>query len=129
MKKIKELYIVIEDRPNSAGDLFRLLKKRNISVYAVGIFLDAARLYVSNSVKALRLLQENNYVVEEREVLMIDLPNKEGALMELTMKLGKAGINIDYLYGALEPKQKTGAIILEVDKPDLVLEIFRNHSF
>ena len=129
MKKIKELYIVIEDRPNSAGELFRLLKKRNISIYAVGIFLDAARLYVSDSVKALSLLQENNYVVEEREVLMVNLPNHEGALMELTMKLGNAGINIDYLYGALQPKQKIGTIILEVDKPDLVIDIFRNHSF
>jgi hypothetical protein len=129
MKKIRELYVVIEDRPNSAGELFRLLKKRNISIYAVGIFLDVARLYVSDSVKTLSLLQENDYVVEEREVLMITLPNREGALMELTMKMGNAGINIDYLYGALEPKQKTGAIILEVDKPDLVVDIFRHHSF
>jgi len=129
MKKIKELYIVIENRPNSAGDLFRLLKKRNISIYAAGIFLDAARLYVSDSAKALSLLQDNNYVVEEREVLMVNLPNREGALMELTMKMGNAGINIHYLYGALEPKQKIGTIIIEVDKPDLVVDIFRNHSF
>lgn len=129
MKKIKELYIVIEDRPNSAGDLFRLLKKRKISIYGVGIFLDAARLYVSDPAKTLGLLQENNYVVEEREVLMVNLPNHEGALMELAMKMGNAGINIDYLYGALEPKQKTGTIILEVDKPDLAVDIFRNHSF
>ena len=129
MKKIKELYVIIENRPNSAGDLFRLLKKQRISVYAVGIFLDTARLYVSDPVKALALLQENNYVVEEREVLMVNLPNREGALMELTMKMGNAGINIDYLYGALEPKQKTGTIILEVDKPDLIVDIFKNHAF
>ncbi|MBN2366204.1 MAG: hypothetical protein EH225_09440 [Calditrichaeota bacterium] len=129
MEKIKELYVIIEDRPNSAGDLFRILKKKNISVYAVGIFQDTARLYVSDPQKTVATLHANNYVVEERDVLRLSLPNRQGALMELTMKLGKAGINIDYLYGALEPKQKKGTIILEVDQPELALQIFRNHEF
>ncbi len=129
MQKIIELYVVIENRPNSAGELFRILKKKNISIYAIGLFQDVARLYVSDSMKAFTLLQDNNYVVEEREVLAINLPNHPGALMELTMKLGNAGINIDYLYGALEPKQKKGMLILEVDKPDLAQDIFRNDRY
>lgn len=126
MQKIKELYVVIENRPNSAGELFRVLKKKNISIYGVGIFLDTARLYVSDSREALSVLQDHNYVVEEREVFAVELPNRQGALMELTMKLGNAKINIEYLYGAVEPKQKKGLIILEVDKPELALQIFQN---
>ncbi len=129
MEKIKELYVVIENKPNSAGDLFRLLKKKDISVFAVGMFQDTARLYVSDPEKTIEILKENNYVVEERAVLQVSLPNRQGALMELSMKLGKAGINIEYLYGALEPKQKKGTIILEVDRPELALQIFRNHQF
>jgi len=126
MQKIKELYVVIENRPNSAGELFRVLKKKKISIYGVGIFLDTARLYVSDSREALSVLQDHNYVVEEREVFAVELPNRQGALMELTMKLGNAKINIEYLYGAVEPKQKKGLIILEVDKPELALQIFQN---
>jgi hypothetical protein len=129
MEKIKELYVILENRPNTAGELFRLLKKKKIAIYAAGIFQDTARLYVSDTVKALLALQENNYVVEEREVLQVILPNYQGALMELTMKLGNAGINIEYLYGALEPEQKSGIIILDVDRPDLALKIFQNHQF
>jgi hypothetical protein len=129
MKKISELFVVIENRPNAAGDLFRLLKKKDLSVYGIGIFQDTARLYISDSQKALEVLQENNYVVEEREVLQVILPNRQGALMDLTMKIGNAGINIHYLYGALEPKQKKGVIVLEVDNTDLAFEIFRNHKF
>jgi hypothetical protein len=129
MKKITELYVIIENQPNAAGNLFRLLKKKNIAVYAVGVFQDTARLYVSDPKKTISLLHELNYVVEEREVLAVSLPNKTGALMDLTMKLGNAKVNIDYMYGALEPKQKEGTIILEVDNPNLALELFRNHSF
>ncbi len=129
MEKINELYVVVENRPNTAGELFRILKKRNISIYAVGIFQDTARLYVSDPEKAVKALQENNYVVEEREVLQVLLPNRLGVLLELTVKLGNAGINIEYLYGALEPSQDNGIVIFEVDQPDLAIEIFRNHKF
>lgn len=129
MERIRELYVILENQPNTAGELFRLLKKKKIAIYAAGIFQDTARLYVSNTVKALLALQENNYVVEEREVLQVLLPNYQGALMELTMKLGNAGINIEYLYGALEPEQKSGIVILDVDRPDLAMKIFQNHQF
>lgn len=129
MEKIQELYVILENKPGTAGELFRILKKKRISVYAVGMFVDAARLYVSHSEKALNVLQENGYEVEVREVLKVALPNHQGALMELTMKLGNAGINIKYLFGALEPKQKRGTIILEVDDPELALDLFKNHVF
>jgi hypothetical protein len=129
MERIKELYVILENRPNTAGELFRLLKKKKIAIYAAGIFQDTARLYVSNTTKALLALQENDYVVEEREVLQVLLPNYQGALMELTMKLGNAGINIEYLYGALEPEQKSGIVILDVDRPDLAMKIFQNNQF
>lgn len=129
MEKIKELYVVIENRPKATGEMLRIIKKKNISIFGVGIFQDTARLYVSDSKQAYQVLHENNYVVEEREVLRVLLPNHPGALMELTTKLGNAGININYLYGALEPKQPGGTIILEVDNPALALDIFKSHKF
>ena len=129
MEKIKELYVVIENRPKATGEMLRIIKKKNISIFGVGIFQDTARLYVSDSKQAYQVLHENNYVVEEREVLRVLMPNHPGALMELTTKLGNAGININYLYGALEPKQPSGTIILEVDNPALALDIFKSHKF
>ncbi len=129
MEKIKELYVVIENRPKATGEMLRILKKKNISIFGVGIFQDTARLYVSEPKQAYQVLHENNYVVEEREVLRVLMPNHPGALMELTTKLGNAGININYLYGALEPKQPSGTIILEVDNPALALDIFKSHQF
>jgi len=97
------LYVVLENRPGAIGEMCRILKKRDISIFAIGVFIDAARLYVSDPTRALEGLLEYGYEVEERSVL--------------------------YLYGALEEKQKKGTIILEVDKPDLALKIFRNHQF
>lgn len=129
MEKIQELFVVLDNQPRAAGELFRVLKKKRISIYAVGLFLDTARLYVSDPENALEVLKEHGYAVDTRQVLRVILPNRRGALMDLTMKLGNAGINIEYLYGALEEKQKKGIVVLEVDKPDLALDLFRNHQF
>jgi len=129
MNKILELFVVLEDRPKATGEICRLLKKKRISIYAIGIFQDTARIYLSDPEKAREVMQEHGYEVEIREVLRVVLPNRQGALMELTTKLGNAEINIEYMYGALEEKQKKGILILEVDKPDLALDIFKNHQF
>ena len=129
MRKIQEVFVVLENRPGTIGEFTRILKKKRIAIYGIGVFADVARLYVSEPGKALESFKEHGYEVEMRDVLQVDLPNKVGALMELTQKLGNAGINIEYLYGATEKNRRKGLIILEVDRPDLALDIFHNHLF
>ncbi|NIS38428.1 hypothetical protein GWN91_04565 [Candidatus Saccharibacteria bacterium] len=129
MEKVQEVYVVLDNKPGTAGNLCRILKKKGIAIYAIAMFIDFARLIVSAPEKTLNVLKDNGYQAELRQVLKVILPNQKGSLMELTQKLGNAEINIDYLYGSLQEKQKAGMVILEVDKPDLALEIFRNHHF
>jgi len=128
MKKIDEIFVVLENRPGSTGELCRILKKR-VAIYAIGVFEDTARLYVNKTNLAQTALNENGYEAEIREVLMVNLPNRIGALMELTSKLGNAGINVEYFYGTTGERQKRGVIIMEVDKPELALGIFKNDRF
>lgn len=129
MDKILELFVILEDKPGSISELTRILKKKRISIFAIGLFIDTARLYVSHPDKALDAIQQNNYQAELREVLRVQLPNKQGALMDLTQKFANAKINIKYMYGTMEENQKRGVIILEVDNPKLAVDLFKNHRF
>lgn len=129
MELINEIFVVLENKPGAAGEMFRILKKKNIGIYAAAMFIDFARLQATHPEKAFQALQQNGFQVEMREALRVILPNRRGVLMELTQKLGNAGINIDYLYCALQEKQKRGTVILEVDQPELALKIFSNHQF
>ena len=129
MDKILELFVILEDKPGSISELTRILKKKRISIYAIGLFIDTARLFVSHPEKALEAIHQNNYQAELREVLRVQLPNRQGALMDLTKKLANAKINIKYLYGTMEEKQKRGVIILEVDNSNLAMDLFKNHRF
>ncbi len=129
MDTILELFVILDDKPGSISELTRILKKKRVSIFAIGLFIDTARLYVSHPEKALEAIQVNNCQAELREVLMVQLPNRQGALMDLTQKLANAKINIKYLYGTMEESQKRGIIILEVDNTKLAMDLFKNHRF
>jgi len=128
MEKVSEVFVIMEDHPGSIGKLCRVLKKKGINILAIGVFFDAARLHVDDTPKAIKVLQENDYQTEERDVLRVTMPNKPGMLMQLTEKLGKAGININYLYSTLTNEQSTGIVILEVDQMQLAVDIFKDHG-
>ena len=129
MQKISELYVLLEDIPGTVSELLRLLKKKKISIYAVGLFIDTARLHVSNPQKGLEVIQEHGYVVELRDVIRLELTNKPGMLYEIAHKIANAGININNLYGAVGEKDFKGVIIMETDNIPLTLDIFKNDRF
>jgi hypothetical protein len=129
MEKISELYVILEDVPGTVSELLRLLKKKKISIYAVGLFIDTARLHVSDPQKGLEVVQDNGYVVELRDVIRLKLTNKPGVLYEIAYKIANAGININNLYGAVGEKDSEGVIIIETDNIPLTLDIFKTDKF
>lgn len=59
------------------------------------------RLLADHTDKAIDLLSQNDYVFDIMPVLALHLENKPGALAEITGKLGKKGVNINYVYGSV----------------------------
>jgi hypothetical protein len=129
MEKTHQIFVLLENKPGTSFELCRILKKKNIAIFAIAMFVDSARLHTSDPEATMKALQEHGYNCEIREVLREILPNEQGAMMQLTQKLSNAGININYLYGSIEEKQKHGMLILEVDQPKLALDLFRNHKY
>jgi hypothetical protein len=113
MERITEIFVVLENRPSTLGELCSHLAENDINIEAIGVFQDTAKLYVKNVSKAVKLLTKLNYTTELRDVIKIDLENRSGSLAEVTTKLGNKGINIEYCYGTLSRKGGA-AIILDV---------------
>ena len=114
MERITEIFVVLENRPSTLGELCSHLAENEINIEAIGAFQDTAKLYVKNVSKAMKVLNKLNYTTELRDVLKIDLENRPGALAEVTTMIGNRGINIDYAYGTLSRKGNTISIILDV---------------
>ena len=118
IERITEIYVVLEDRPSQLGELCTYLAENEINIEAIGVFHETAKLFVKNLNKALKLLQKENYMTELRDVLLVEVDNKPGALAEVTSKLGDEGINIEYCYATLHPAGDKTTLILDVSKID-----------
>jgi hypothetical protein len=129
MRKISEVFVVLDNIPGTVSNLLRVLRKKNSKILAIGLFVDSARLYLDNPENAMKVIHDNGYTAELREVLAINLPHKNGVLAELTQKLANAQININYMYGTHGENSKNALLILEVDQPDLAVDLFRTHQF
>ncbi|HLA68897.1 MAG TPA: hypothetical protein VJN65_04265 [Bacteroidota bacterium] len=124
MERITELFVVVEDRPGALGELLGHLTKEKINIEAIGLFQDIAKLSVSDTDRAFKILTKHKYQIERRKVLRIDLDHKPGAFALVASKLGAAGINIDYCYATVAKGEKSASVIIDVkdlDRAMLVL--------
>jgi hypothetical protein len=125
MERITEIFVILENKPSVLGNLCAYLAENEINIESIGVFHDTAKIYVKNLNKAVKLLAKENYITELRDVLLVDLENKPGALADLTTKLGDEGINIDYCYGTLSRKGDTVSIVLDVSNIDRAEKILQ----
>ena len=125
MERITEIFVVLENRPSTLGELCSHLAENKINIEAIGVFQDTAKVYVKNANKAMKVLDKLDYTTEMRDVLKVDLENRPGALADVASKLGNKGVNIEYCYGALSKKGNFTAVILDVSDIDRALEILK----
>lgn len=125
MERMKELYVILEDRPGALGELCEVLAKNKINIETIAVFGDSAKLLAKNIQKTKKVLEKNNYTVEIRDVIRVDLENKPGELAYITSRIGHVGINIDYLYSTTEPGAKTIPVILDVSDIDTAMSLLK----
>ena len=123
MEKIKELFVVVENKPGALGELLGHLAKEKINIEAIGLFQDVAKLSVSDFDRAVSVLTRARYQVETREVLRLELSNKPGAFTFIVSRLGNAGLNIEYCYATVGKGQKTAAVIVDVKDLDRAMSL------
>jgi len=86
------------------------------------------RLLVNNSDKAMDLLSKNEYIFDIMPVIAIELENHPGTLAEVTEKFGKAGININYVYGSVSSPDAKCLFVFSPEDIDLAVNIFKEET-
>jgi hypothetical protein len=123
MEKIRELFVVVENRPGTLGELLGCLSKEKINIEAIGLFQDVAKISVSDLDRAKKALLMGKYEVETREVLRLELDNKPGTFAFVASRLANAGLNLDYCYGTVAKGQKNAAVIIDVSDLDRAMTV------
>lgn len=104
MQVDQQLSLFLDNKPGALAAACRDLAAHGINIEAITVanLVDHAvvRMVVSDPAAALHCLGESGALVIASEVLAIDLPDQPGAIERLADRLGRARVNIDYLYGS-----------------------------
>ena len=90
MEVIRELYIVLEDKPDVLGELLTLMRGWSVNLEAFSVNGDTARFLVDDTERVVKLLEKNKYQAEVREALRIEIENEPGALAFVAVAIAAA---------------------------------------
>ncbi len=114
----KQLSLFLENKVGVLAKLCRALAAAKVSLKAISVSdsVDHAvvRLVVDKPLKARRLFEEHNLLVIENDVLAVGIPDRPGELGRVAARLGKAKLNIDYLYGSSANGEPASTLYMRV---------------
>lgn len=102
MGTAKQFSIFLINKPGILAQTLEALSRQKINIIAMTM-MDSVehgvlRLVPSDPEKTRKTLQQINASLNETDVICLNLPNRPGALAEVTGELAKAHININYAY-------------------------------
>ena len=115
----QQITTFIENRPGSLAAFCRILKEHGIDMRAmnVGDAMDfgIVRAIVDDTEKARDVLEKAGSVCQIGDVLVIEVADRPGALVELLTILGRAGVNLDYTYALFSRHEGTAGFVIKTD--------------
>lgn len=127
----KELVITVSNKIGVLADISKIIADHGINIVAVAGYAgenNTARIMLStdDNLRAGDALRKKGYnSISEKEVVLLDLDNKAGALKFITDKLAANGIDIKYTYGTACLGSCPARIILSTDNNEKALVAFK----
>jgi hypothetical protein len=102
MPRAKQLTVTVPDRPGMLGDVASALGAKKVNIKGICAATTAAGgmiwMVVDKNAAAKKVLAQNGWKASEDEVLAVDLSDAPGSLGRFASRLGKAGVNITFVY-------------------------------
>ena len=99
---IKQIAVFLENKAGKASDCCKILKENGVNLLALSIAdttdFGILRMLTEDNAKALSALKGAGYIASEVELVVLEVPDKTGALSDLLIALGDNGINVEYMY-------------------------------
>ena len=102
MPKAKQLTLWVADQPGMLGEIASALGEKKTNIVALMGATEggrgAVRLVVDKPATARKVFAARGWQATEEEVVAVTLSDSPGTLGRLATKLGRAGVNIEYIY-------------------------------
>ena len=102
MPRAKQLSLTVPDRPGMLGNVATALGDKKINILGLCAATQGGGgmiwLVVNKTAAAKKVFAQNGWDATEQDVLAVTLSDSPGSLGRFASKLGKAGVNITFVY-------------------------------
>ncbi len=127
--KLMQISIFLENKKGRLLDVCSLLAGNKINIRALTVAesdnFGVLRIVVDKPQEATTLLKSNSFVANLTEIVGVEVPDKPGGLAEVLKILSKHAINVEYMYGFLEPKATRALLVFRFDNADKAIEVLK----
>lgn len=124
--KIQQISLFLENKPGHLNAICRTLAGAGINIVTLSLAdtqqFGIVRLIVEEWQKAKEVLEAAGYVVNVREVVAAAVADRPGGMAELLDVIGKANVNIEYMYAFTFRHGREAVLVFRFDKPDRAIE-------
>jgi len=124
--KGKEIIFTGENKIGELEEIASIIKDNGVNIRAISAWAvngkAVFRLLTSDNAKTKELLLTKG-TVEEREIVIVEMPDKVGQLQLLASKLKGNGLDLDYIYGTTYEPGKSAIIIFSANDNEKALGI------
>ena len=126
-----EIMIHTEDRVGVLAQITRLLGDMGINLLSVLVRTteDEAMIHLvtTSQTYALDALQSAGFRVDERDVVVVELPHRAGFLSRVAEALARKDIAVTELYATMADAASTGVVVFTCSNNSRAVQMMRGH--
>lgn len=130
--KIKQISVFIENKPGHLSSACKVLSDAKINIITLSLAdteqFGILRLIVQDWVRAKKLLEEQNFVVNLTDVIATQVCDQPGGLHEILSVIDKSQINIEYMYAFTARQGNCALLVFRFDYPDKAIEWLQQNN-
>lgn len=119
---ICQISLFLENKPGHLNAICRTLADARINIVTLSLAdtqqFGIVRLIVEEWEKAKQILEDAGYIANIREVVAVTVPDRPGGMCEILDLIGKADVNIEYMYAFAFRHGTEAVLVFRFDSPD-----------
>lgn len=127
--KIQQISLFLENKPGHLNAICRTLADAQLNIVTLSLAdtqqFGIVRLIIEDWKRAKDVLESAGYVVNVREVVAAAVPDRPGGMAEILDIIGKAGVNIEYMYAFTFRHGQEAVLVFRFDNPDRAIEALK----
>ena len=124
-----QLSVFLENKKGRLFDVCSFLGEHKVNIRALTVAesdnFGVLRLLVKDPHGTARLLKDNGFVVNETEVVAVEVDDRPGGLARVLGTINKHHINVEYMYGFVEPSSSKAMMVFRFDDSLKAVEVLK----